>query len=50
MDVSASPVVVEIPPRAMGRIWDAGMRAISDVGGIGRDLGKGGKYFVVSKD
>ncbi len=50
MDVSESPLVIEVPPRVMGHIWDAGMRAISDVGGIGRDLGKGGKYFVVSKD
>ena len=50
MDVSKGPVVLEVPSRVMGHLWDAGMRAYSDLGAIGPDRGKGGKYFLVSKD
>lgn len=50
MDVSKGPIVFEVPARYMGHLYDVGMRAYSDLGAIGRDLGKGGKYLLVSKD
>lgn len=50
MDVSKGPIVLEVPPRALGHLWDAGVRVYSDVGDIGPDRGKGGKYLLVNKD
>ena len=50
MDVSKGPIVLEVPPRVMGHLYDVGMRAYCDLGAIGPDRGKGGKYLLVSKD
>jgi hypothetical protein len=50
MDVSKGPIVLEVPPRCLGHFYDVGMRSYSDLGAIGPDRGKGGKYLLVSKD
>ena len=47
IDLSKGPVVFEVPPRVRGHFYDMGMRAYVDVGDIGPDGGKGGKYLVV---
>jgi hypothetical protein len=50
IDLSKGPVVFEVPPRVRGHFYDMGMRAYVDIGDIGPDKGKGGKYLVVSAD
>lgn len=50
IDLSEGPVVVEVPPRARGHIWDMGMRAYSDIGDVGPDGGAGGKFLLYSTD
>ncbi len=50
IDLSKGPVVFEVPPRVRGHFYDMGMRAYVDVGDIGPDGGKGGKYLVVPHD
>jgi hypothetical protein len=43
-------VVVEVPPNVLGMVDDAYFRYVTDVGLIGRDQGKGGKYLFVPPD
>ena len=50
VDLSKGPVVFEVPPRIRGHFYDMGMRAYVDVGDVGPDKGKGGKYLAVSAD
>lgn len=50
VDLKEGPVVVEIPPNALGPINDAYFRFVSDVGLTGPDQGKGGKYLLVPPD
>jgi len=50
IDLSKGPVVVEVPPRVRGHFWDLGMRAYLDVGDVGPDKGKGGKFLVYATD
>jgi hypothetical protein len=44
------PTVVEIPPGMLGFINDAWFRWVTDLGAIGPDKGKGGKYLVLPPD
>ena len=50
VDLSKGPVVFEVPPRCRGHFFDMGMRAYVDIGDVGPDKGKGGKYLAVSAD
>jgi hypothetical protein len=50
VDLKSGPVVVEIPPNALGPVDDAYFRFVTDVGITGPDKGKGGKYLFVPSD
>lgn len=39
------PVVLEVPAGTLGLSWDIFQRALSDIGNLGPDGGKGGKYL-----
>ncbi len=41
------PTVIEIPPGMLGMINDSWFRWVEDLGAIGPDKGKGGKYLVL---
>jgi len=45
MDLKDGPLVVEIPPGVLGLADDAWMRYIIDLGLVGPDKGKGGRYL-----
>ncbi len=46
-NLNAGPVVVEVPPGALGPVDDAYFRWVTDVGLTGPDAGKGGKYLLL---
>ncbi|WP_244441178.1 DUF1254 domain-containing protein [Mesorhizobium sp. STM 4661] len=46
-DLKEGPMVVEVPPGALGMIDDAYFRYVTDLGVVGPDQGKGGKYLLV---
>ncbi|HKJ87122.1 MAG TPA: DUF1254 domain-containing protein, partial [Gammaproteobacteria bacterium] len=50
MDLTRGPVVVEVPPRCRGHIFDIGMRAYEDIGDVGPDRGAGGRFLLVARD
>jgi hypothetical protein len=50
IDLSAGPVVIEVPARTRGHFFDIGMRAYVDTGDVGPDQGHGGKYLAMSSD
>ena len=45
MDLSAGPVVVEVPPGALGLVDMANFDFLIDIGAAGPDKGQGGKYL-----
>jgi hypothetical protein len=45
MDLKDGPLVVEIPPGVLGLADDAWMRYVIDLGLVGPDKGKGGRYL-----
>jgi|HubBroStandDraft_2_1064218.scaffolds.fasta_scaffold47117_3 hypothetical protein len=47
LDLKDGPMVVDIPPGVLGPVDDAFSRYVIDVGLIGPDKGKGGKYLFV---
>jgi len=47
LDLTKGPLVVEVPPRALGTLNDMWFGWIIDIGGPGPDRGEGGKYLVV---
>ncbi|KJF66366.1 DUF1254 domain-containing protein [Rhizobium nepotum] len=47
VDLSNGPVVAQVPPGVLGPVDDAYFRYVTDVGIIGPDKGKGGKYLFV---
>ncbi|SDO85075.1 Uncharacterized conserved protein [Phyllobacterium sp. YR620] len=47
IDLKDGPVVVQVPPGVLGPVDDAYFRYVTDVGLIGPDKGKGGKYLFV---
>ena len=47
LDISAGPLVLEIPSSALGPIDDALFKWDSDIGFTGPDKGKGGKYLLL---
>jgi hypothetical protein len=48
IDLSKGPVVLEVPAGVRGHLYDMATRAFSDVGDVGPDKGKGGKYLIVN--
>jgi len=49
IDVTDGPVVMVIPTGVLGPVQDAAFRYVSDVGLVGPDQGKGGKYLILHK-
>ena len=50
IDLKDGPVVVEVPSGVLGPVDDAYFRYVTDLGLIGPDKGKGGKYLFVPPD
>jgi hypothetical protein len=50
VDLKEGPLVVELPPGMLGFIDDAWFRFITNMGAIGPDKGKGGKYLLLPPD
>ncbi len=47
IDLHDGPLVVEVPPRTLGMIDDFWFRYVTDIGIVGPDKGKGGKYLLL---
>ena len=47
LDLTKGPMVVEVPPRALGTVNDMWFGWIIDIGFPGPDRGQGGKYLIV---
>jgi hypothetical protein len=47
LDTRDGPLVVEVPPHVLGVIDDAWERYVTDVGHVGPDQGRGGKYLLL---
>ncbi len=47
LDLSKGPMVLEMPPKALGAIDDHWFRWVIDIGAPGPDRGEGGKYLIV---
>jgi hypothetical protein len=47
LDLKDGPLVLEVPPGVLGLADDAWMRYVADLGLIGPDKGRGGKYLFV---
>lgn len=50
VDLSKGPVVLEVPPGVLGLVDDAYFRYVTDLGLVGPDKGKGGRYLLVASD
>ncbi|QGF22580.1 DUF1254 domain-containing protein [Raineyella fluvialis] len=50
LDTKAGPVVIDVPPHALGLIDDFWQRYVGDVGNAGPDRGQGGKYLLLPPD
>jgi hypothetical protein len=47
LDLSKGPMVLEVPPKALGAIDDQWFRWVVDIGAPGGDRGEGGKYLIL---
>lgn len=47
LDLRQGPMVLEVPPNVLGLINDMWYNFVSDVGLVGPDKGKGGKYLIL---
>lgn len=47
IDLHDGPLVVEVPPMTLGMIDDFWFRYVTDIGIVGPDQGKGGKYLLL---
>jgi len=47
LDLQNGPLVLEVPPMVLGIINDLWSRYVSDIGLVGPDRGKGGKYLIL---
>ncbi len=47
LDLSKGPMVLEVPPKALGTIDDQWFRWVIDIGAPGPDRGEGGKYLIL---
>jgi hypothetical protein len=50
LDLTKGPLVVEVPPMALGTLNDMWFGWIIDIGGPGPDRGAGGKYLILPPD
>ncbi len=50
LDLTGGPMVVEVPPMALGTLNDMWFAWIIDIGGPGPDRGEGDRYLVVPPD
>jgi hypothetical protein len=50
LNLSAGPVVMEVPPDVLGPVDDAYFRWVTDVGFTGPDQGRGGRYLFLPPD
>ena len=50
LDLSKGPMVLEVPPKALGAIDDHWFRWVIDIGAPGPDRGEGGKYLILPPD
>jgi len=50
IDLKNGPIVMEIPGPVLGILDDAFFRYVSDIGLVGPDKGKGGKYLFIGPD
>ena len=50
LDLTKGPMVVDVPPKALGTINDMWFGWIIDIGGPGPDRGEGGKYLILPPD
>ena len=50
LDLTKGPLVVEVPPMALGTLNDMWFGWIIDIGGPGPDRGEGGEYLIVPPD
>ena len=47
LDTKAGPLVIEVPPGLLGVMDDFWFRYVADIGVVGADKGKGGKYVLL---
>ncbi len=47
IDLHGGPLVVEVPPMTLGMIDDFWFQYVTDIGVVGPDQGKGGKYLLL---
>jgi hypothetical protein len=47
LDLTKGPMVLEVPPKALGAIDDYWFRWVTDIGLSGADRGMGGKYLIL---
>ncbi|WP_223517516.1 DUF1254 domain-containing protein [Pseudomonas sp. GL-B-19] len=50
LDLTKGPLVVEVPPKALGTLNDMWFGWIIDIGAPGPDRGEGGKYLILPPD
>jgi hypothetical protein len=50
VDTSQGPVVIEAPAGLLGILDDAAFDYVADIGALGPDKGKGGKYLILPPD
>lgn len=50
VDLSNGPMVLEVPPKALGTLDDMWFRWVIDIGAPGPDRGLGGKYLILPPD
>jgi hypothetical protein len=50
IDLTKGPMVIEVPPKALGTVNDMWFGWIIDIGGPGPDRGEGGKYLILPPD
>ena len=50
LDLTNGPMVIEIPPGALGGVDDMWFQWVTDMGAPGPDRGEGGKYLIVGPD
>ncbi|KAA1189447.1 DUF1254 domain-containing protein [Pseudohalioglobus sediminis] len=50
VDISSGPVVIEVPEGILGLLDDAAFDYVADIGVLGPDKGKGGKYLLLHND
>jgi hypothetical protein len=50
LDLKNGPIVVESPPNSLGLVDDFWFRYVTDLGNVGPDKGKGGKFLFLPPD